>query len=165
MKKKLLYAFVLAIASFSVLKAQDEKTSQKKFIRPNNIKLNLSAPILYSPAFIFSYERTVTKHESFSVEAGFVQFPSLFKGVLPGVIFSGGTSSKGGFKLGADYRFYLAKENKYQPPHGLYVGPYFAYYHFTGDHSLMIEDTAVAKGTLQLKTALSIPSLGAQMGY
>lgn len=165
MKKKLLYTSLLVCWFLSVAKAQDAATTGNKLVRPNVVKLNLSAPILYSPAFLVSYERALSPHQSFSVEGGFVEFPSLFKGILPNIIFVGTGTKKGGFKLGADYRFYLAKENKYQAPHGLYLAAYISYYHFYSDRDLIVTDTAIAKGTLMLHAALNMPSIGGQLGY
>ena len=42
-----------------------------------------------------------------------------------------------GFHLSLDYRFYLSKENKYNAPHGVYIGPYATYNTFNRDYKLV----------------------------
>lgn len=163
-KKELIAIVVFFLAFFSSAQAQKADSLPTKLFRPNNIKFNLSSNILYHPALLFSYERVVTPHQSFSAEAGFVQFPKIFGGVLPGFNFFD-ESKKGGFKIGGDYRFYLARENKHQPPHGLYIGPFIAYYHFFSDRNLSVTDTSIATGVLALHTTFDFLQAGAQMGY
>jgi hypothetical protein len=39
-----------------------------------------------------------------------------------------------GQNISVDYRFYLAKENKFETPHGFYIGPYYSFNHFKRDN-------------------------------
>jgi hypothetical protein len=135
-----------------------------KLSYPNNIKLNISAPILYSPAFVFSYERTVKPLQTFSVIAGYVTFPQII-GSLPDSINLVENKSKSGFRVGGDYRFYFRSENKYDAPRGLYWAPFFDYYHFLNKRTITVTDTSFAKGELTGTFGLDLAQVGVSMGY
>lgn len=131
---------------------------------PNNIKFNLSSGLIYRNAFILGYERTVNAHQTFSVFGGTQKLPSFSGLVIPGIEMDK-ENRHGGYNFGADYRFYLAKENKYAPPHGLYIGPYTSFYYFKNDNTALFtfEDGSTADGSV--KSDFRAISVGAQLGY
>ena len=73
----------------------------------NIIKYNVSGMLLYDKSLQFGYERILNSKHSFSVFGGVAHFPTLL--AVP-ALSAVTTSSRGGFTLGADYRFYLQKK-------------------------------------------------------
>ena len=70
-----------------------------------------------------------------------------------------------GLSLSADYRFYLAKENKYNSPHGIYIGPYFALNQFKRTFDLEATTASSSSAHLNADFSLSVATLGFQLGY
>jgi hypothetical protein len=111
-----------------------------------------------------SYERITKPNQSFSVMAGYVQFPKLKS--MGDKIEVKDNVSKNGMTFGADYRFYLRKENKYPAPHGVFIGPYANMYVFGNDRQLSINSSDGSPPTdATLKSDLSIFNVGFEMGY
>jgi Protein of unknown function (DUF3575) len=133
--------------------------------RKNIIKYDISGNILYNNTYNFSFERVIKKNQTMSLTVGNEQLPtllSLFEDDESESTTTRKTAS--GFKLGLDYRFYLGKENKYNSPHGVYIGPYLAYHDFKNSWNLTIEDgtgtqTGVVNGKFQ------VLNVGFQAGY
>jgi hypothetical protein len=133
--------------------------------RKNVVKFDISSGILYNNAFNFTFERVIKKNQTLSLTLGNEQLPtlvSIFGNEDSAMNISRKTAS--GYKIGLDYRFYLAKENKYRGPHGVYIGPYLAYHNFKNDWNLSIKgnsgpQTGVANGKFQVFNA------GFQAGY
>jgi len=98
------------------------------------------------------------------VEAGYITLPKLIGSASSDFNVSD-ESSRSGFKMDADFRFYFKKENKFAAPHGLYWGPYAAYYYFKNERTLTALDTSIATGTLNLTTTIQSPQLGVELGY
>jgi hypothetical protein len=63
-----------------------------------------------------------------------------------------------------DYRFYLAKENKYRAPHGLYIGPYYTHIHFKRTNTWQLDLTDF-QGQVSTDFGLDINGLGFELGY
>ena len=156
----LIFLFLVSIYS----NAESNDSSKAKLKYPNNIKLNISSPILYSPSFVFSYERLVNSHQSFSVIGGYVTFPQIIRS-LPDSINFEETKSRSGYRVGGDYRFYFKKENKYLAPHGLYWGPFADYYYFNNKRTISVIDTTFATGSLDFDGKLALLQVGVGMGY
>src|SRR5450755_1214842 len=100
----------------------------------NSLKINLTSWILYKNGVQLNYERILSAKRSFTVFGGIIQFP------MPTVISNSSLSfdqnkKKSGYSIGAEYRFYLAKENKYAAPHGVYLAPFVSYYHFNNERN------------------------------
>lgn len=166
MKKNTTLALLAVSMLVSVLTASAQQTdsTHKKLFRPNNIKINLTSFALYRPNLLISYERVLAPHKTFSVEAGYVQLPKLVESI--GSDFNiQDEGQKSGFKIDADFRFYFRKENKYEAPHGLYWGPYAAYYYFHNQRTLTALDTTIATGSLELTSTIQTPQLGLELGY
>lgn len=153
---------ILLLLATMQMQAQDSLRSV--LFRPNVIKLNLSANVLYSPAFLVAYERVLTPNKSFSVEAGFITFPKIVSSLRDSIGLLDKVSDNG-FKINADFRFYLKKENCHQAPHGFYIAPYIAYYHFKKVSGFTPTDTSFATGTLDFTFALNSPQIGGELGY
>lgn len=133
--------------------------------RKNVVKFDISSGILYNNAYNFTFERVIKKNRTLSFTLGSEQLPTLVS--LFGNEDSAMTTTRktaSGYKIGLDYRFYLAKENRYSGPHGVYIGPYMAYHNFKNDWNLSIKGTSgtqtgVANGKFQ------VFNIGFQAGY
>jgi hypothetical protein len=154
--------FILSIcilASIYIANAQD---SSRQVQRRNIIKLDITSRFLYRNALVVSFERTVRSNQSFSVTAGYQEFPTW--ATLGEGIAVKDDRKRYGSKFGAEYRFYLKKENKYLAPRGVYIGPYFTFLDFKNERILQIDNN----GTLEeaaLESKLSIFNVGVQLGY
>jgi hypothetical protein len=131
----------------------------------NIIRYNLSGAILFGfdKYVVFGYERVVTPHQSFSINFGLVSLPTLVNISTDSFNLSHDKQS-GGFNLSVDYRFYLAKENKYRAPHGLYIGPFYSYNHFTRDNSWEYKNSS-ASSSITSHAVLNINTIGGELGY
>ncbi len=143
--------------------AQEIKATTKDF--KNTIHFNITNPIIFGgKSFIFGYERVINKHQTFSVNFGTVGFPSL--GLINSDSFKVKTiRNDKGYNLSVDYRFYLAKENKYPAPHGVYIGPYYSYNYFDKKHVWAINSSSGFKGDVETDLSLKIHTIGAELGY
>jgi hypothetical protein len=151
------YLAVLLLFATSMANAQDSVR-----VRRNTIKVDLTSRFLYSNAYIISYERIVNSRQSFVVSVGYQEFPRTSR--LAKYIEVLEDRSKGGFKLGVDYRFYLPKENKYHAPRGVYIGPYFTYLRFNNERLLEIDNNGT-KEQANLNSEFTVFNLGFQLGY
>ena len=127
----------------------------------NTLKINLTSWILYKNGVQLNYERVLSSKRSFTVFGGIIQFP------MPTVISNSSLSfdknkKKSGYSFGADYRFYLAKENKYAAPRGVYLAPFVSYYHFNNERNG--KDT-LNNDFLTLNTTVGFFNVGCELGY
>lgn len=158
-RKKIITFLSLIIFFFLALSSPAQKTDFK-----NTVKVNLTAGILYDNAWQLSIERMITKNQSLNIFGGYNEFPTNLRLNLDNTELSN-SNKKTGFMLGADYRFYIRKENKYDAPHGLYLAPYFSYYQFTGKRSLIHTDSTGAKTSANLETKINFFNVGGELGY
>jgi hypothetical protein len=106
--------------------AQDAEDKGEK-VHKNTIRFNISNFVLFgNKNIIFGYERIVSPTQSFSINFGHAALPTLIP-LNPDSIGIEKQTSKTGFNISADYRFYLAKENKHPIPRGVYIGPYVSF--------------------------------------
>lgn len=155
MKRNILL-MVMVISACNTF-AQDSLTQRK-----NTIKLDLTSRFLYDNAFIVSYERVTKPNQSFSITAGYQEFPRTSS--LGQNIAVKEDDKKNGFKFGGEYRFYLKKENKYPAPRGIYIGPYFIYHSFKNERVLEVDNNGTPE-EVNLDSKFSILSVGFQLGY
>lgn len=156
--KHIIIIILCLIAVGNSVVAQNTSSLQRK----NTIKIDLTSRFLYRNAFIVAYERITKPNQSFVVSAGYQEFPKVTTfaqniGVKDDL-------KKKGFKFGADYRFYLKKENKFDAPHGVYIGPYFTYHRFANERIIEVDNN----GTIEeadLDSKFSILNVGFQLGY
>ena len=153
----------LTIAFQQTAFAQD--TTMVKKVYKNNIHFNITNPlILGGRSIIFGYERVLNKHRTFTINVGQNAFPTL--GIINSDSIKANTlRDQKGFHLSGDYRFYLAKENKYDAPRGVYIGPYFSYNYFEKDHSWELKSTAGGTVNVESNTNMTISTLGVELGY
>ncbi len=137
-----------------VARPQADAANPKK----NVAKFVLSTNVFYSNAFVLGYERAINNTQSLNVVGGMLEFPTVFSG--RDNIHVDEERSKGGFTGGVDYRFYLAKENKYIAPRGVYIGPFVSYYQFKKFWSLSTSTTAAT-----LDGQMAFLNIGGQIGY
>ena len=158
-----LFIIVIAICFQYTVTAQELKTTTKDF--KNTIHFNITNPIIFGGrSFIFGYERVINKHQTFSINFGTVGFPSL--GIINSDSFKVKTiRDDKGYNLSVDYRFYLAKENKYAAPHGVYIGPYYSYNYFDKKHVWAINSSTGFNGDVETDLSLKIHTIGAELGY
>jgi len=158
---------ILLLASlFIAQNSYSEELEPVKKERKNSIKINITNPMIFGKdCYILGYERTIGNHQSFSVNIGRFALPKLFSIGNDSIKDTySNTYTSLGLSLSGDYRFYLSKENKYNSPHGLYIGPYFARNGFS--RKFEVEANAgdlEAKANLDFK--FGITTVGFQMGY
>ncbi len=162
--------FCLALASIvflapSTASAQMKDTT-KKFENkyPNIPKISISQWLLYPNSFHVAYERVLSHNKSVDIFGGYNLFPLDFNLNFTGVTFKASTS-RTGYSIGGEFRFYLSKENKYDAPHGIFLAPFVSYYQFGGDRGLTHTDSSGATETANLVTKTTFFSVGGELGY
>ena len=100
-----------------------DSTVKFKNEHPNIIKLSISSWLLYPNSFHMGYERVLNENHSIYVFGGYNQFPIKVDLGIQNTEFTD-AKNKTGYTIGAEFRFYLPKENKYNAPHGIYIAPY-----------------------------------------
>jgi len=142
---------------------QNPDTTRKE--RKNSIKFNLTNPMLFgNNNYILGYERTIGKHQSFSLHLGTFMMGRIISIDTDSIKSLKKESNSNGLSVSGDYRFYLAKENKYNSPHGLYIGPYFAINSYKRDFAWQAT-TASFTGQLDAEFSFKVSTLGFQLGY
>jgi len=154
----LLIAMLMSMHTMAQMTDSAKGKPQKEY--KNTIKLNLTSWALYK-GFQLNYERLLTKHTSFTVWGGPIEFP------MPTIIANtpivlNTDKQKTGYTFGADFRFYLSKENKYAIPHGIYLAPFVSFYHFQNTRSG--RDTANSANLLFI-TTMEFLNIGGELGY
>jgi len=140
-----------------------EKTDSLKYLK-NTIRFNLTNPMLFGEKYtVIGYERVVSKHQTFSVNIGRFSLPKWKNFNTDSLAIKDGYSDKG-FTVATDYRFYLKKENKYDAPHGLYIGPYYSYNMLDRTNTWNL-NTPDFQGALETNIRLNANLIGAQLGY
>ncbi len=148
------------------LLAQDSSQVRKEKILRNTVRYNLSNALLFGfdKFLVLGYERVIGKKQSFSINVGKASLPKLVSIVTDS--FSLQKDSKNsGFNLSVDYRFYLAKENKYAAPRGIYIGPYYAYNHFTRESEWSSNTNSTVNKQVTTNSKLDIHTFGFELGY
>jgi hypothetical protein len=141
-----------------------EQDSLKK-VRKNTVKFNITNPMFFgSNNYILGYERTIGKHQSFSLHVGTFSLGRIINFNTDSIKGLSKDVKSVGVSLSGDYRFYLAKENKYNSPHGLYIGPYFAINSFKRNYELTATTEAFT-GQLNADFRFTVSTLGFQLGY
>jgi hypothetical protein len=154
---------LLIISGSQTIYGQDEKPEKKNL--KNSVKLNLTNPMIFGAnCYMIGYERTIGDHQSFSVNIGRFSLPKLASINTDSISEIDKASSSKGFHFSGDYRFYLAKENKFHSPHGLYIGPYMTYNSFSRNMSFSAA-TESFTGELNADFTFRIASVGFQLGY
>ena len=131
----------------------------------NVIRYNLTGPLLFGidKYIVLGYERVVRSNQTFSVNFGLAALPK-FISISTDSFKLESDQRNSGFNVSGDYRFYLSKENRYLPPHGLYIGPYYSYNHFVRDNFWKYHGTSIGNN-VDTHSTLDIHSLGFEIGY
>lgn len=151
----LLFLFFVSLG----VQAQSERDTTG---RKNGIKVDLTSYWLYRNAVVFTYERVRNPQQSWGITAGIQQLPGL--GTLVDDVKVTRETKARGLKLGAEYRFYLQKENKFKAPHGVYIGPYVSFHNYANDRNIEVDNNGVIENAT-LSTDLNILNIGFQLGY
>lgn len=97
------------------------------------------------------------------VQAGSFSIPSFTESIADSLSLNTDYKDRG-FHISADYRFYLKKENKYDAPRGVYLGPYYAY-NFLNREIDWILDGENFNGTVNTNLKLNVHAIGLEIGY
>jgi len=166
---KILLVNFLAIAflaNHSVFAQQSFRSDSSAKKYKNVIRYNLSGALLFGADkyIVLGYERVVNKHQSFSINVGRAALPKLISFSSDSVTLTKDLKNSG-FQVSADYRFYLGKENRYNVPHGIYIGPYYSYNGFKRDNSWDYKTSSGSTNVAKTQSDISIQVIGAEMGY
>ncbi len=168
MRAKTLWTMLLtsgALLDASLVCGQDKAETAPKPVHKNIVRYNLSSALLFgaNKCVIFGYERVVQPQQSFSVNAGTIALPKLIVFSTDSFKFERNTK-RTGFNVSADYRFYLAKENKYPAPRGVYIGPFYSYNGFKTTNSWTVRN-GTPGNEVATDTKFQIHTIGAELGY
>lgn len=147
-----------------ILNAQEKIEGEKTY--KNTFRFNITNPLIFSSkSLIFGYERLINNRQSISVNIGRASFPSLNL-IGSDSLKVNSTDGEKGFNFSVDYRFYLSKENKYAPPRGVYIGPYYSYNYFERSNSWALKSSSGGSPqNIESKTSLSTHTVGFELGY
>lgn len=137
-----------------------------KVERKNVIRMNVSSPMIWGKRFnAIGYERMVSDYQSFSVNFGRFTLPALQRLADNGKpVNNDRMISERGFHFAADYRFYLAKENRHRAPRGVYIGPHFQYNNLKRNNDLVL-DSENYQGVVNFDHDFNAVVAGFQLGY
>ena len=134
----------------------------------NTIWFNLTNPVLLSDnSLIFGFERIIFPNQSVTVNFGVTSLPdiSLADVNVDDENFQLHKNTVDhGYNGSIDYRFYLAKLNKYSAPRGVYLAPYYSYNYF-GRKNTWTLDTDNFHGDVDVNFSLDIHTIGGELGY
>jgi len=154
---------IFIFSGTQIIYGQDEKPVIKNL--KNSVKINITNPMIFGDqCYMIGYERTIGNHQSFSVNIGRFSLPRILNINTDSIKQTGNSSQSKGFHMSGDYRFYLSKENKYNSPHGIYIGPYATYNTYSRTFSLSAT-TPSFTGDLNADFSFRMASVGFQMGY
>lgn len=140
------------------------ETLKAEKLRKNTIMVNVTNPsIISSKFFTIGYERILPNNQSFTVSAGSFSIPKFTEDLTDSLDLNTDYKDKG-FHFSADYRFYLKKQNKFAPPYGLYIGPYYAFNNLKREVEWYLDGTTF-DGSVLTDLKLNIHTLGFEMGY
>jgi hypothetical protein len=156
---------IAAVLLANALMAQEAEAvaKEKRNDYKNVVKLNLSSRILYDNSFLIGYERVIKKNQSISISGGYLEFPVSLN--VPDFLKLDEQRKKSGYTVTVDWRFYLAQENKYSAPHGIYLAPFIAVHHFQSDRNFTYTDTTGAMKDAVMSSTMNFLTIGGQLGY
>jgi hypothetical protein len=165
MKKIFRITGLLILAVFflnSVSYGQEVKDSVRAL--KNTIRVNITNPLIFGSKYsVIGFERVVNKHQTFSVDIGRFAMPKFFNPNTDTINIGHSYADKA-FTIAFEYRFYLKRENKYDAPRGIYVGPYYSYIYFDRKNTWSM-NTANFTGSVNTDLRMNLNLVGAQLGY
>ena len=153
--------FLVSLFVFNSARAQDTLIVDNGKPYPNIVKISLTNSLLYNNAVQLMYERVLSKKRSIVIFGGYEEFPLDLKLARDDVKL-GRSVSKKGFSAGAEYRFYLAKENRYHAPRGVFLAPFISYHGFKGER--IVTDSANTQ-SVTLNSSVGFGNIGCALGY
>jgi len=165
------YHLVYSICFFSLILAgqqafgqQADSTKEAKY-RKNVVRYNVSGAMLFGidKCVILGYERVTRPNQTISVNFGTIALPKVLDINTDSFHLAQESNSKG-VNASIDYRFYLPKENKFLPPHGVYIGPYYSYNRFTKDNRFDYTGSG-AGSNVTTSSEFTINTVGFELGY
>ena len=156
--------FLLLFCNFCI--AQGPVDSSKKMPQYKNvIRYNLSGALLFgmSQYVVLGYERVISRRQSFSINVGRAALPGLISVITDSFTLKKDNKTNG-VNASIDYRFYLAKENKFESPHGFYIGPYYSFNHFKRDNQWAFNKRS-PETFLNTYSDFYINTIGFEVGY
>jgi hypothetical protein len=164
-KKVKLLSLVLSaclLISFQQAALAQGKDTTKNY--RNTVRFNISNAVFFNRAYVFGYEFLISKSQSFSFNFGTTGFPTLNLVGSDSLKVRSNVGGKG-YNFSVDYRFYLAKENKYIAPRGIYIGPYYSYNYFEKNNSWTVKTKAGTTVDVESDLKLDIHTVGVELGY
>ena len=151
-----------------VAHAQQDTTEKPKKNYKNIIRYNITNPLIFGgKTMIWGYERVLNNKRSLSLNVGLFEMPKLnlfdINSTNDSIQLTNNTTSSG-YNFSLDYRFYLAKENKYNAPRGVYLAPYVNYTTFKRTNTWTL-NTSSFTGDVNTEFNLTIATLGGELGY
>lgn len=154
-----LFAFSFVQNAF----CQEPDTLKK--VRKNTVMINITSPMIFGDNnYVMGYERILGKHQSFSFHLGTFSLGRIINLNTDSITELKKDEKSRGLSLSGDYRFYLSKENKYNAPRGIYIGPYFAYNGFNRAYNFEAS-TASFTGQMNADFTFRVTTFGFQLGY
>ncbi len=161
---KIILTVIFGAPLFLTAQKSDSVPVIKPPFHKNVIKFNPTPMLLWSTKNItLSYERILNPKQSIALTLGYLEFPSLFKDTIGGLLAITGRE-KYGINVALEYRFYLGKRNSRPIPDGVYLAPFASYYgyHFKNNVDVMhttLDSAGVVKGNF------NIFNVGVELGY
>ena len=156
--KRFVIVFFSLATAFTV-PAQEVKDST---LRKNTVKLDITSYWLYRNAVVFSYERVLKPYQTLGVTLGYQEFPAITS--IGSYIATTNEEARRGFKYGAEYRFYLQKDNKFKAPRGVYLGPYLSRLNFKNTRTIEVTVDGTVESAI-VNSRVDIVNIGVQLGY
>jgi hypothetical protein len=167
MKATYLSLFILAATLVAANKSYSQPVHADSSLKMNKnvIRYNLSGALLFGvdKYIVLGYERVISPRKSISVNFGTAAMPKLFS-VVTDSFQTKRSGDRKGYNLSIDYRFYLTKENKFDAPHGVYMGPYYSYNHFS-DKLEWIHTNTTNSNVVNTNSSFNINTIGFEVGY
>lgn len=156
------FRHIVLISLFSIVLVG---AKAQKIDKKNTIKLNITNPMIFGGrAIVFNYERVLKNNQTFSIGLGSMGLPNFSKDNKGDSVKLLSNIKDKGFHISGDYRFYLKKENKFDAPHGVYIGPYYSFNHFSRTNGWNL-NTTTYNGNVNTALDLNVHSLGVELGY
>lgn len=139
----------------------------KPLYKPNVIKYNPTPGWVWdASSLMFGYERAIKPHQSIAVSVGYLRLPGLVKErTADTVAFNFERARASGYSLIAEYRFYIAAENKHFAPRGFFISPYFAHHNHWWESNARLDFQSGDFIEADINSHLVVLGVGAQLGY
>jgi uncharacterized protein DUF3575 len=160
------HLFCLLICLFAVqFSVAQTDSSQIVYPYKNVVRYNLSGALLFGfdSYIVVGYERVLSPRRSISVNFGKASMPKLIE-ISTDSFNVKKDKKRTGYNISVDYRFYLAKENKFTAPRGVYIGPYYSYNHFETENQWDYKNSST-NTSVQTTSDLNIHTIGFELGY